>query len=200
MRLFSSLSAISGLVLVIVIAWALAAVLMLTATLNAASDIDDKVVTITSDLTEIDTTTDKVALTNDINESAAGILEAAEPLDGQLDQVIDSTVSIDDHVVSILDSATSINGSVDSIHGSVGSILALASDSIQPRVERINRQADAATQSARSINRDTTNTLTQVRGNPGGGIHDHANSIDCGLDIPLVANTVSCNEHGDDAF
>ncbi|MBW3561736.1 MAG: hypothetical protein KY437_04490 [Actinobacteria bacterium] len=113
---------LASVALVIVIAWALAAVLMLTGTLVAAQQIDGQVTVITNNVSEIDEDLDAIRLARRTNELAAGILTQVQPLDGQLDEVVASVDSIDGHVSSILTTAGSINGTARAINGTVGSI------------------------------------------------------------------------------
>ena len=80
---------LAGIALVIVIAWALAAVMMLTGTLIAAQQIDDRVATILGEVSPIDDDLDSVKLAQETDRIAKDILTAAEPLSGQLDQVRD---------------------------------------------------------------------------------------------------------------
>lgn len=153
--------------LVIVIAWALGAVLMLTGTLVAAQQIDEQVAVITTNVSEIDDDLDAIRLTQRTNEVAADILAAAEPLDDQLGEVVASVEGIDRHVVSILDHAGSINETAGSINETVGSINANAR-SINATVDGINANFAAILETARSINcggigRGGIQTLAQQR-------------------------------------
>ncbi len=116
---FSDERGLAGTLLIIVIAWGLSAVLMLTGTLIAAQQIEDEVVSITSTLSSVDEDTDNVALTQDINTRASDILTAAEPLTGQLDQVIPTARRIDEKVPRILTTAQDINATARSINGQV---------------------------------------------------------------------------------
>lgn len=208
-NILRSSSSAQNLALVIVIAWALAAVFMLTRTMLAASQIDRRVGVITGEVSAIDTDTDSVRLTQEINQKATGILEAAKPLDGQLDSVINSTKSIDGSVDSILGTAGSINetvlsiggtadsigSTVDSINGRISSILSVAS-SIDQGVEDINGRAIRIISLVRGIKGDTGNTLGQVL-----EIHRHANSINCTQAVStlgLLGGGEGCNGHSFD--
>lgn len=192
---------IAGTILVIVIAWALAAVLMLTATLVSAQSIDRHVAVITTEVSEIDDDTTSVALAADTAQIAQGIDRAARPLSGQLDQVIDAAGNIDGTVNSILATAGeinttvksigatagSINSTVDSIHGNVGAILGVVG-SIHSGVEGINARAERALGIIRAVQADLANVRNQVRvgTNDDAGIRGHAESIDCGSAIVLL--------------
>ncbi|MDQ3974256.1 MAG: hypothetical protein M3276_07965 [Actinomycetota bacterium] len=211
-RLHSQESGLAGQVLVLIIAWALAAVLMLTATLVSAQRIDEDVAVITGEVIEIDDELDMVRRLESINASADGILVAARPLSGQLNEVNQSAGSIDRNVVAILDTArqingtakeingtaktingtvtsingtaTSINATVRSIHGNVGAILGTAR-SINDGVAAINRRVDVVIAAVTGIKGDTGNILAQV--GPG---HDFAGG---GASIHGHANSIDCS-------
>lgn len=111
-----------GLLLVIVIFWALAAVLMLTGTLINAREIDDTVDVINEQVGPIDKDLDNVKLAAETNRIAAKIRQRAQPLTGQADQIITAAKSIDGKVDSILATAGSINDTAGSINSTVRSI------------------------------------------------------------------------------
>jgi len=114
-----------GLLLVIVIFWALAAVLMLTGTLINAREIDETVDVINEEVAAsdgIDEDLDNVKLAAETNRLTIRIRRRAQPLTGQADQIIRSARSIDGKVDSILGTARSINDTADSINGTVRSI------------------------------------------------------------------------------
>lgn len=187
---------LAGIVLVVVIGWALAAVFMLSRTIVAAQQIDRRVGVITGELNPIDENLDAVELAQGTAGIAREIADAAAPLDGQLDDIVGSVGSIDASaqeiratVGSIGDSVTSIDGSVAGIDDSVGGIRSSFSSllgvvrSIDSRVAGINRRADSVVTLVGAIRQDTTNILAEL--GPGHGtpadarIHGHANSIDC---------------------
>jgi methyl-accepting chemotaxis protein len=121
--------ALPGLVLVIVIFWALAAVLMLTGTLINAREIEDDVAIINNQTTPIDQDLDNVKLAAETNRIATRIKEAAVPLSGKLTETLAAARSIDKSAKEILatagainETAGSINGTVRQINGSVTSI------------------------------------------------------------------------------
>lgn len=200
----SNESGIAGTVLVIVIAWALAAVLMLSVTLLAARDISETVGklpdpeggSILNEVTDIDGNLGPVALATEIKRTSDDILTAAEPLDGQLDQVLAATDEIDASTRSILStageidstvnsidaSAGEINGSVASIRDRLGSVDGTV-DSIHQGVAGINQRADTVIALTRSIKSDSGAILSQVREREplNDGIRGHAHSIDCRL-------------------
>lgn len=200
---------LAGASLVIVIAWALAAVLMLTGTLVAAQQIDERVFEIRNLVTDIGDGTQHVALTQEINESAAGILDAAAPLSAQLDDVIASAGSIDGTVTQILGTAGEINsvaagqinpnvlaiggseagirGSVDSIHGSFVALLPVVQD-INQGIADINQRVDVVLGEVHGIKGDTGAIVSQVGIGPQQNtIQGHAHSIDCHAVIRLLS-------------
>ena len=80
-----------GLMLVIVIFWALAAVLMLTGTLINAREIEDTVEVINGEVSStdgIDKDLDSVKELEQTRRTVASIRDAADPLTGQADQII----------------------------------------------------------------------------------------------------------------
>lgn len=199
---------LAGASLVIVIAWALAAVMMLTGTLVAAQAIDETVFGLTNTLTAIDDNTTAVALAEDTTSIARDIETSAAPLTGQLDEVIGSAQSIDGTVTAILGNAGEINqtaktinstvlgigttaddigASVDSIHAGLSAVLPVT-QSINQGVKDINGRADTIISLVQGIKSDTANILTEVGRKNQNAIHGHANSIDCS---PLLTLTSS---------
>ncbi len=179
---------IVGANLAIVLAFALFAVIQLTRTTIAAEQIDDKVEIIVGEVEPIDEELNAVPILDEVDRSAREILTAAQPLTGQLNDVVGSAKSIDNTVSSILSNATSINGTVRGIGGTVSSLQPVVR-SINDGVATINRQADQAIALGRGIEGDTTNILAQVGvatpgGHAGKTIHGHANAIDCAIPLP----------------
>lgn len=207
---------LAGIVLVLVVAWALAAVFMLTRTLVAAQQIDNRVDFITHVVTPIDNDLDGVKLLEQTNQAAGEILQAADPLSGQLAQVQVSAKGIDANVREILNTAGSINQTAKAINPNVHSIedtvLAINDNvtsihrdvtdiearghptlatvrSIDVGVAGINRRADVVIGLVRAINVDTDSILRQVGVGHPDSIHGHANSIDCSV-VVTTAGTV----------
>lgn len=191
---------LAGTALVIIISWALAAVLMLTGTLIAAQQIDDRVATIVNEVSPIDEDLDSVELAVDTNRIARGILDAAEPLSGQLDDVIGSVGgispsvdeilttagSINDTVLDIGDNARSIGSTVDGIHSNLSAVLGEVR-TIESGVTAINIKAATAISLVTGIRSDLDQVLALLQGHgtpANANIHGHANSIDCS---PAVA-------------
>jgi len=137
-------------VLVIVVAWALAAVLMLTGTLLAARQIDDRVRFIRGQTSAIDEDLDAIRLAGETGRVARRIDAAARPLSGQLDQVIGTAERIDFTGRSILGSAKSIEGRAARIRSTAASIEGTVA-SIGGRVGSIEVNARSIESNARSI-------------------------------------------------
>lgn len=124
-------SGVVGVILTLVIVWALVAVVMLTRTLQAAQQIDTRVVDITASVKGINghlnTGCDPAQPSSCNNQAlpvlsqtetiAAQINDAAKPLTGQVGQVLSDVNNVNTTASSILATATSINGTVHSING-----------------------------------------------------------------------------------
>ncbi|MGH9266652.1 MAG: hypothetical protein ACRD0D_00565, partial [Acidimicrobiales bacterium] len=173
----------AGTALVIVIAWALTAVVMLTVTLVSAQQIDDRVKDITGSVTGIKGETALVSILTETNQTVKGILEAAKPLAPKLEEVDGHVKSIDSSVKSILATARSIGSTVDSIHSQAGAILGVVREIYgKPGggadglgVADINERAGIALPIVQAIKGDTASIKDDVvRGTGTGGIHFHA--------------------------
>ena len=147
-------------ILVGVIAWALAAVVMLTSTLVTANQIDDTVAYIRTQVSPIDRDLDSVKLAEKTNDIAGDILTAAEPLSGQLGTVLDKTNSIDATAKSINTTAGQINQVVHSINATAGEINGSA-HSINDKVKAINGSVRSIQASVNEINP----TAKRIEGN-----------------------------------
>ena len=153
-----------GLLLVIVIFWALAAVLMLTGTLINAREIDETVDVINEEVAAsdgIDKDLDNVKLAAETNRLTIRIRRRAAPLTGQADQIIRSARSIDGKVDSILSTANSINDTADSINGTVRSIGDNV-DSIGSTVVSIHGLVQGIGSDVFTINRTASSILQRV--------------------------------------
>jgi len=133
-------NALPAVMLVIIVFWALSAVLMLTGTLGAANRIDERVQTIVGDVGPIDTELDTVPILTQVSSSAAQIREAAAPLSAGLDKVVTDVGTIDASAKSILVSASEINGKVKTINTSAKEINASV-NSIGPALTTIEGTA-----------------------------------------------------------
>ncbi len=151
-----------GLVLVLIIVWALAAVLMLTGTLVNAREIDDTIPLIQNQVSPIDKNLDNVKRAAETNRIAGRIRTRAQPLVGRTDRIITAASSIDRRAKSIMGTARSINetaktinGNVTSINDTVGSINRNVT-TIGDTVGSINTSVLAIGGTVGSINRNVT--------------------------------------------
>jgi nicotinate-nucleotide pyrophosphorylase len=156
----------AGLALIIVIVWALTAVVMLTRTLVSAEQIDRKVNVITGGLHEVERETEVVAELQKTEKTSAAILKAAEPLTGMLKVVDDTAKNIDSTAKRIDPNAKSINQTVVSINGHVANILSTAR-SIENTLKTITGQAVTIRQTVDAIKTDTRNIQIQTNGTDG---------------------------------
>ena len=144
----------AGIALIIVIAWALTAVVMLTRTLISAQAIDKKVSSITGSLGEVHDETALVAELQKTEKTSAAILNAAKPLTGMLGHVDEVAKNIDVTAKSINPNAKAINATVISINGQVPQILSSAR-SIEGTLGTITGQATAIKNSVNGIKGDS---------------------------------------------
>jgi hypothetical protein len=190
---------IVGVNLVLVIAFALYAVIMLSRTTLAAKQIDDRVRVI---ITEVGpgsnvSRLDETQKLNTIGKTAEDILAAARPLSGQAQQIIDTAKSIDNTVSAINANAAEINTVVKSINATAASLLPVVQtihgdDSLDPvtgGVSAINQRAGIATPVVNGISDDLGIVFGHVGvgglgGHEGANIHRHVNSINCALTSP----------------
>jgi len=179
MRIFTGQRGLAGLILVVVIAWALAAVLMLTGTLVAAHTIRRQVVVISHVTSKIDRNLRAVTLAGTTATIASRIYRRATPLSGQLARVVVEANQINTTAGSILRHAGSINNRALAINTNARAINANARainanvhliagnvGSIDTRVGSINARVG-------SINARATSIGARV-----GGINASVGSID----------------------
>ena len=155
---------IVGFNLALVIAFALFAVIELSRVVLAATQIDDRVKVIVTEVGPGSNVSrlDETQKLNETGRMAEDILAAAQPLSGQAQQIIDTAKSIDATVDKINSNATDINGTVHSINSTVSALLPVVQnihgdDSLNPRtggVAAINKRAAAATPVVQGIQAD----------------------------------------------
>lgn len=193
---------IVGVNLVLVIAFALYAVIMLSKTTLAAKQIDDRVRVIVTEVGPGSNVSrlDETQKLNTIGKTAEDILVAAKPLSGQAQQIIDTAKSIDSTVSAINANAAEINSTVHSINATASALLPVVQnihgdDSISATtggVAAINKRAETARTdpgSVQGISRDLFAVSVDVgagglSGHSGNNIHNHVNSINCALASP----------------
>jgi hypothetical protein len=145
---------IVGVNLALTIAFALFAVIELSRVVLAATQIDDRVKVIVTEVGPGSNVSrlDETQKLNETGRMAEDILAAAQPLSGQAQQIIDTAKSIDGTVSGILSNATDINGTVHSINTTVSALLPVVNnihgdDSISATtggVAAIDKRAQAA--------------------------------------------------------
>jgi hypothetical protein len=116
---------IVGFNLALTIAFALYAVIQLSRVVLAGSQIDDRVEVIVTEVGPGSNVSrlDETQKLNETGRIAEGILAAARPLQGQLDQVVVAAGSIDGTVSQINTNAGEINQAVRGINATVGTLL-----------------------------------------------------------------------------
>ncbi len=184
--------------LVLVLAFALFAVIMLTNTTVRAAQIDDRVKKIRGEVKDVDVELTNVPQLDQTAVTAGEIDAATKNLERQATEIVGAAQSIDRTVSSILSNATSIDASVDTINPTLGSILgvvrsidgggAIGAGGVQRSgVAGINDRVLEVRRAVAGIKGDTGSILAQVgvgHGAPDGlGIHGHTNSIDCNVEL-----------------
>ena len=147
--------------LLIVIVVVAIAVVLLQRTAWHAEAINKKAGTIAETGGGINTATAAVLKLGRTNDLAGSILETAQPLEGQLNEVIRLAQSIDGLATSINATAGTINQTARGINGTASTILGTAR-SINDGVAQINTNLDTTLQLASEIKRDTGNILGQA--------------------------------------
>ncbi len=179
-------SGLAGAILVIIIAWALAAVLMLTGTLTNARQINKRVKLVNAQVDPIDKNLAFVSLAARTGRISAKIRVAAQHLSGELDQVLTVAGRIDNKAASILGKARSINGVVTSINAKAHAINANA--------HAINTSANSINTSVHSIGANVQSISTSVASIGGrvDSIHSRVGAIE-GVVGPVAATNTSIN-------
>ncbi len=143
-------NALPGIMLVIIIFWALFAVVLLTGIISTANRIENRVGVINNSVTPINSKLDTVTVLTQVQDTAGQIRDAAAPLTGIIGNVVNSASSIDTTAKQILSSAESINRSAKSINVQVQEINPLVR-SIEATVGTIDTSARSINASARTI-------------------------------------------------
>lgn len=198
--------------LVVIVAWALTAVALLTGTLLTANRIDTRVEVVNSVVKPIDQDLDSVRLAVETGRIAGEINQAAKPLDDQLGQVVKLGDGIEASAVSIAERAKQINGTVKAINSTATSINSTAGEinttvgqinsgvgSIGSRIDSINTGVQSVNVSVDQISGRFDDILGTARsidepgvpGNPGfgaAGINLRGDVV-IGLSREIKANT-----------
>ncbi len=141
---------LAGIALILIIAWALAAVFLLTRILIAAQQIDERVQFITTQVSPIDKDLDAINLVVRTNELVDRILVEAEPVSPLAGQILTEVGNIHRNVSSILNTVESINSNVQSIGSSIGDVHSSVL-SINDTVDSIHSNLSSVLAEARSI-------------------------------------------------
>jgi hypothetical protein len=158
---------IVGFNLALVIAFALFAVIELSRVVLAATQIDDRVKVIVTEVGPGSNVSrlDETQKLNETGRMAEEILAAAQPLSGQAQQVLESAQSIDRTVSAINQNAGEINQTVRSINATASALLPVVQnihgdDTISATtggVAAINKRAQAAIPVVAGIQTDLSN-------------------------------------------
>ncbi|MGH3569468.1 MAG: hypothetical protein ACRDRH_26315 [Pseudonocardia sp.] len=148
--------------LVVIIAWALFAVAMLTGTLVAAQKIETRVAVINDDFPTIGQNLESIPLAVETGRIADEINRVAAPIGPQFTQVVDAVGSINAAAKTVNDNVVSINGSVKMINDSVKTIAGNVS-SIDTTLTAVNGQAGSINASVVGIGGSFDGILGEVR-------------------------------------
>ena len=185
----------AGIALIIVIAWALSAVLILTRTLVAAQEINNKVTDITSKLAGAKGDTSYVSQLNKTENTASSILTAAAPLTGQI-AIIDTTAR---HIQGVFDgvvpTVVNINQTVHVIHDQVGTILATAQSINNTLTAVHNTQSSVILGDVQKIKADTSSIIINVQTIDSNLCH--ANNSTIAVPLVLPAGALNAGHGGD---
>jgi hypothetical protein len=165
--------------LVVIVAWALTAVSLLTGTLITAMRIDNRVGFVNAEVKPIDKDLDSVVLAVETARIAGEINQAAKPLTGQFTQIVQIGDGIEASAVSISERAKEINANARSINGNVKSINSTAT-SINSTVTEINSSVGSIGSRLGSINAGVQSVNVSVDGISGSFVEilDETRSID----------------------
>jgi len=151
----------SGLLLIVVLIVVLIAVVLLQRTASTAESINSKAANISKTGRGINDNTDSILQLTHTNQLGTSILHSAQPLTGQLAQVVNLANSIEGLATSINGSASTINGTAHTINSTAGGINSTASsiltvaNSIKQGVAMINQNLDITIGVAQQIKGDT---------------------------------------------
>ena len=181
----------AGVVLVVVVLWALIAVVLLTGILINARQINSRVKQVNAQVDPIKGHTKFIDLAKRTVVLTSEIKAAANPLSGQLAQVVSAAGKIDNHVVSILSHAQAIGSVVASIGSTVQSIHSNVSG-IGSSVSSIGSSVSSINSSVNGIHSDVTSVYGAVGSfAPGSSISTDVSGIASTLDNVLpVAHSI----------
>lgn len=154
-------TALPGIMLVIVILWALTAVIFLTGILAAANRIDSRVGVINSSLTPINQKLNTVPVLANVSNTANQIRDAASNLSPTIGRIADNASSIDQSLKSVNDVVGPINKSAKSINASVLTINQSV-NTIGPNLTTVLGNAQSINRTVHSIDGELAGTLDNV--------------------------------------
>jgi hypothetical protein len=154
-------TALPGIMLVIVILWALTAVIFLTGILAAANRIESRVGVINSSLTPINSKLNTVPVLTNVENTANQIRDAATNLSPTIGRITESAARIDNSLKSVNESVGPINRSAKDINASVLTINA-AVRTIAPNLVTILGNAKSINALVHSIDGELAGTLDNV--------------------------------------
>lgn len=179
-------SRVAGVMLVLVVAWALAAVVLLTGIEVNLHQVNDRVIVIDHRLPPIRSNTSFIRLAAATAQVTTAINHAAAPLTGELQKTLVSARQIDSKVPPILSKVQAINTEARSINTTVGSIDTTAHQinanvaSIGTSVASISASVSSVAADVASIHSRVSTVLSAVgpRGSTNGSINGSVASIE----------------------
>jgi uncharacterized protein YoxC len=153
--------ALPGIMLVIIILWALTAVIFLTGILAAANRIESRVGQINTSLTPINSKLNTVPILTKVSDTANQIRDAASNLSPTIGRIADSASSIDGSLKQVNDAVGPINKSAKQINASVLSINQ-AVGTIGPGLANVRGLTGTINASVHSIDGELAGTLNNV--------------------------------------
>jgi hypothetical protein len=197
--------------LVIVILWALIAVIFLTGILAAANRIESRVGQINTSLTPINSKLNTVPILTKVSDTANQIRDAASNLSPTIGRISDSASSIDASLKQVNESVGPINKSAKAINASVLQI-GQSVGTIGPGLVNVRGLTGTINASVHSIDGELSGTLNNVYDIRGRvalvtgqaddilrtvrQIHGDTSSISAAVGVAGIPRTVNGNAHG----
>ena len=153
--------ALPGIMLVIVILWALTAVIFLTGILAAANRIESRVGGINASLTPINSKLNTVPILTNVSNTANQIRDAAANLSPTIGRITENAARIDSTLKQVGDTVGPINKSAKSINASVLEINR-AVNTIGPNLNTVLGNARTINTTVHSIDGELAGTLDNV--------------------------------------
>ncbi len=154
-------TALPGIMLVIVVLWALTAVIFLTGILAAANRIESRVGVINNALTPINSKLNTVPVLTQVSNTANEIRDAASNLSPTIGRITDNAASIDQSLKNVGAVVPTINKSAKEINASVLTINQSV-NTIGPNLTTILGNAQSINKTVHSIDGELAGTLDNV--------------------------------------